>query len=221
MHPYIIPIRNLLQASADDRIAASSKAYLRDQFECFGIPTPLRRTIYKEYMKKKLPTYLDLQKITKELWQLSERDFQYFAVELMAARKKEWDHKIIYLFEYFITHKSWWDTVDHIARELTGPYFIFFPKQIKKVTGKWNRSDNIWLQRSSIMFQKAYKKATDTELLSAYILHLADSKEFFVQKAIGWSLREYSKTDPAWVKNFVKNHPLSTFSKKEALKRIK
>lgn len=221
MRTYISQIHTLFQQSADEKIAAASKAYLRNQFECFGIPTPLRRTICRAYMKRELPTYTNLQKITKEMWQLPQRDFQYFAVELMAARKKEWDPKIIRLFEYFITHKSWWDTVDHIASELTGPYFTFFPKQIKTITSKWNSSENIWLQRSSIMFQKAYRKRTDTELLSAYILNLVDSKEFFIQKAIGWSLREYSKTDPVWVKNFVKKHPLTAFSKKEALKRIK
>jgi len=221
MHPYIKPIHKLFEESADDKIAAAAKAYLRDQFDCFGIRAPLRRAICKEYVKGELPSYRDLSKITKEMWQLPQREFQYFAVELMAARKKEWESKIISQFEYFITHKSWWDSVDHIASELTGPYFLYFPNQIEKITGKWNHSDNLWLQRSSIMFQKAYRKATDKDLLSKYILNLAGSKEFFIQKAIGWSLREYSKTDPVWVKNFVKKHDLSAFSKKEALKRIK
>ncbi|MBS1599195.1 MAG: DNA alkylation repair protein [Bacteroidetes bacterium] len=221
MHPYIKNIHRLFEESADEKIAVASKAYLRNQFEHFGIRTPLRRTICKEYMKKELPSYPDLKKITKEMWGLPQREFQYFAVELLAARKKEWEYKIITLFEYFISHKSWWDSVDHIASELTGPYFIYFPEQIKTVTSKWNQSDNIWLQRSSIMFQKAYRKATDKQLLASYILNLADSNEFFIQKAIGWSLREYSKTNPSWVKDFVKKNPISVFSKKEALKRIK
>lgn len=221
MHPYIIPIKKLFEAAADQEIAVASKAYLRDQFEHFGIRTPLRRSICKDYIKKDLPPYDELIVITTELWKLPQREFHYFAVELLAARKKEWDAKIIKHFEWLITHKSWWDTVDHIASELTGPFFKLFPKEIGSFTGKWNRSNNLWLQRSSIMFQKAYKKSTDAELLSSYILNLANSKEFFIQKAIGWSLREYSKTNPVWVKKFVRSQPLSEFSKKEALKRIK
>ena len=221
MHPFIEDLQVQFRKSADKEKAIAAKAYLRDQFECFGIPAPLRREICKNHMKKELPDYGSLSEITKELWQLPQREFQYFAVELIAAQKKQWKDEIIDLFEYLIIHKSWWDTVDHIASELTGPYFKQFPQHTKHITGKWNQSNNIWLQRSSIMFQKSYKKQTDVELLSAYILRLLDSKEFFVQKAIGWSLREYSKTNPQWVKSFVKKHPLTAFSKKEALKRIK
>ena len=70
------------------------------------------------------------------------------------------------------------------------------------------------------MFQKSYKKDTDTELLSKYILNCNKSKEFFIQKAIGWSLREYAKTNPSWVKEFVNNNTLAPLSKREALKHI-
>ena len=95
-----------------------------------------------------------------------------------------------------------------------------FPGQIKIVTGAWNRSDSFWLQRSSLLFQKNYKAALIKELLTAYILHLASSKEFFIQKAIGWVLREYSRHDPHWVKTFVNKHQLPALSKREALKTI-
>ena len=68
--------------------------------------------------------------------------------------------------------------------------------------------------------KKSYKKNTDTALLNSYILHLKDSKEFFIRKAIGWALREYSKTNPEWVISFVANNKLSPLSEKEALKRV-
>ena len=122
--------------------------------------------------------------------------------------------------EYCLLNKSWWDTVDCIASEWLGPYFKMFPEKIQSVTLSWNTSSNKWLQRSSIMFQKAYKKNTDTELLVKYILHCSKSKDFFIQKAIGWALREYSKTDSEWVKQFVNKNELATLSKREALKRI-
>jgi 3-methyladenine DNA glycosylase AlkD len=120
-----------------------------------------------------------------------------------------------------LLNKSWWDTVDHACTELISPYFKLFPEEINKITGKWNKSKNFWLQRSSIMFQKKYRKDTDTVLLAKYILAHAKSKEFFVQKAIGWALREYSYVDPKWVSDFVRKNKLAPLSEREALKRIK
>ncbi len=205
---------------ADVENAAGAKAYMRNQFEFFGLKAATRQRISKTYMKKKLPAYADLEIIVTQLWQLPEREYQYFAIDLIAAMKKLWTADVIKLIEYVLVNKSWWETVDHAATDLTGPYFKIFPLQISKVADKWNRSDNFWLQRSSIMFQKKYKKETDTALLSKYILNHTQSNEFFIQKAIGWALREYSKTDPAWVKKFVKENKLAPLSEREALKRI-
>ena len=193
---------------------------MRNQFEFYGFQTPVRRMLTREIFAQGLPSVDQVPVIVKDAWQLPQREFQYFSIELVARLKKEWTPEMIPMIEDMITDKSWWDSVDHIASMITGPYFRKFPVQIKPVTQKWNRSDNFWLQRSSILFQKAYRGKTDTALLSKYILHCAGSKEFFIQKAIGWSLREYAKTDPEWVLQFVEKHPLAALSKREALKHI-
>ncbi len=220
MHPYISPIAKLFKVHADADKAAGAKAYMRNQFNYFGLIASHRQSFSKIYMNKKLPDYDELEIIVKELWGLPQREFQYFAIDLMAVLKKQWKPEIINLIEFVLLNKSWWDTVDHAATDLSGPYFKLFPHQITKVTGSWNLSANFWLQRSSIMFQKKYKKDTDTALLGKYILIHAASKEFFIQKAIGWALREYSKTNPVWVKDFVKKNKLAPLSEREALKRI-
>lgn len=220
MHSYLIPLIKSFEQNANAVNAKGMKAYMLNHFDYYGLKTPLRRKLSKEYFKQSLPPFNDVEEIVKDCWQYPSREMQYVAVELLACYKKEWKKNTIQLMEYMLTHKSWWDSVDHAATDLTGPYFKLFPEQIEKITGRWNKSSNIWLQRSSIMFQKAYKKETDKELLSKYILHLASSKEFFVQKAIGWALREYSKTNSNWVKNFVAKNPLPPLSKREALKRL-
>jgi 3-methyladenine DNA glycosylase AlkD len=221
MHPYIQPLQAAFAQYSDPERAAGASAYMRNQFDFYGLEAKLWRQMVKAHLKQApLPTPQQLPGIAKALWQLPQREYQYAAVEIIAACKKEWEGNIIELIEHCIVYKSWWDTVDHIASELTGPYFKLFPAQTGPVTARWNQSPDIWLQRSSIMFQKAYKKDTDTGLLAAHILHLAGSQEFFVQKAIGWALREYGKTDPAWVKGFVAAHRLPKLSQREALKRI-
>jgi 3-methyladenine DNA glycosylase AlkD len=134
--------------------------------------------------------------------------------------KKVWTANDIRLFEYMVLNKSWWDTVDYISNKLIGPWLLKHPEQILPVTGKWNRGKNMWLQRLSLIFQLTYGMKTDKQLLEQHILTLQRSKEFFVQKAIGWSLRQYSKYDPKWVTGFVKSTKLSTLAHREALKVI-
>ena len=194
---------------------------MKDQFEFFGIQSKQRRELQREFMKKEnLPALEQVEDIVKELWELPQREFQYFAMELLEKYMKKVDRDIVTLFEYMILTKSWWDTVDMIAARLVGPVFSRFDDLIVPYTEKWMYYGDMWLQRSAILFQLKYKKKTDTELLFNYIRALADSKEFFIQKAIGWTLREYSKTDPKAVVKFVQSTTLAPLSKREALKVV-
>ena len=222
MHPYLSALEKQFRKNANKTKAAGAKAYLLHQFEFYGLQAPERRKICKLYLQDNpVPTMQEVEKIVKEAWQLAEREWQYFAIELLAHYKKQWKPPVIILMEYCITHKSWWDTVDAIADGWAGEYFKLFPLQTVTVTGRWNLSENMWLQRCSLLFQKKYKHNTDTELLSQYIRHLSSSKEFFIRKAIGWMLREYAKTNPGWVKRFVETNDLSPLSRREALKHFK
>jgi 3-methyladenine DNA glycosylase AlkD len=206
---------------ADSENAKGAEAYMKNQFKYFGIYTTERRKISNDYIQQVgLLSNKELHKIVKELWKQPHREFQYIAMELIAFHKKQWTEDIIELTEFCLINKSWWDSVDGIASLILSDYFKLYPHQIIPITSKWNNSNNFWLNRSSIMFQKSYKKNTDTVLLSKYILNCNHSKEFFIQKAIGWALREYSKTNPAWVIDFVANNQLAPLSKREALKRI-
>lgn len=221
MHPFIEPVYNAFKKNAHPENSVDMKAYMLNKFEFFGIKTPTRDEIVKPYLRQhSLKQFSELDQVIKELWELPEREMQYFAIDVFAAHKKLWSQSSIKLIEHCIVQKSWWDTVDGIASDWLGIYFNQFSEQTILITSQWNKGNNIWLQRSSILFQKSYKKNTDIALLSSYILHLKDSKEFFIRKAIGWALREYSKTNPDWVISFVANHKLSPLSEKEALKRI-
>jgi 3-methyladenine DNA glycosylase AlkD len=203
-------------------IAAEQKAYMKNQFEFYGLTAKVRREIQKQFfIKKHLPPKSELSVIVKTLWEKPQREYQYFAQELAFKYIRQLESKDITLFEYMVTHKSWWDTVDFIAVKLIGQYFITFPNQKDKYITKWLKSNNIWLQRSALLFQLKYKKNTDTELLSSTVNSLLNTKEFFINKAIGWVLREFSKTNPKWVIEFVNKTELNPLSKKEALRLIK
>jgi 3-methyladenine DNA glycosylase AlkD len=221
MDSFTLGIQEKLTGLANPGKAAEMSAYMKNQFSFLGIKMPERRLAFKEYVKQHaIKDENELEEVTRELWNLPEREYQYCAIELLAYYKKLWQESIINCMEYCITNKSWWEAVDFIAAECLGPYFKMYPNQISKITSQWNKSSNIWLQRSSLLFQKNYKKETDAELLSRYILNLRSSKEFFIQKAIGWMLREYAKTDAGWVVDFVNNNELAPLSKREAMKHL-
>ena len=124
------------------------------------------------------------------------------------------------LLEELITAKSWWDTVDGVSSWICEPYFLKFPQHKSEITDQWTVHDNIWLPRASIIFQLGYKEKTDVNLLFHHIRLNLGSKEFFINKAIGWALREYAKTNPEAVKQFVRQTPMPSLSKREALRRL-
>jgi len=197
------------------------KAYMKNKFDFLGIKSPDRRLISKTSLSKdSLPSFEHIWPIIYTFWDLPEREFQYFGMELIAKYKKSVNKDWIENYENLIIRKSWWDTVDFVAATLVGHYFKIFPDTIKSVTGVWMQSENIWLQRTCLIFQLKYKDEMDIELLTSFIKQLCVSKEFFIAKAIGWSLREYSKRNPAWVLDFVQNNTMQSLSKREALKRI-
>ncbi len=160
-------------------------------------------------------------RLRASLWSLPQREFQYVATGLVSRLENELEPEFITTIEYLLITKSWWDTVDSIAGDMVGPLFKRFPKVREKYLKKWRKSDNFWLRRTTLLFQLGYKEETDFDLLCELIHENLGSDEFFINKAIGWALRQYAWTNPKAVKKFVKEtkdlHPLS---RREALKNI-
>ena len=194
---------------------------MKGKFEYFGIKSPERRELKKKFLLQYgLPKQENLSTITKESWELPQREFQYFIMEILDRSARKAEKERIDLYEFIIVNKSWWDTVDYIASNLVGAHFQKYPELIDPIIEKWMKTENIWLQRTALLFQLKYKKKTDISLMTDCINRLHGSKEFFINKAIGWILREYSKTDGEWVRSFVQSHQLAPLSKREALKWV-
>jgi 3-methyladenine DNA glycosylase AlkD len=220
--PYLQPLEVSFRQKADPDNAIPMKKYMKDRFDFFGILSPLRKEVYREHKLKYglIPEEKEAE-IVKWCWQQAEREYQYFAMEFLNKTVKNADEEIIDLYVYTLTNKSWWDTVDFIAANLIGKYLERFPKKTEALTSEWMQSGNMWLQRTCLLFQLKYKSKTNTELLHQFINPLSGSNEFFIRKAIGWILREYSKTDADFVFSYVAKYPLSALSQREALKWLK
>jgi 3-methyladenine DNA glycosylase AlkD len=222
MHNYIKPLVKSFKANANPANAEPMAKYMKNLFPYLGIKTPLRKELYGDFVKENgLPEITELKQIVLDLWDLPEREYQYVAIGLLRKFSKKWDEEFIDLFETLIITKSWWDSVDGLASWMVGEHFRRFPHLRDQYIDRWMKSGNMWLQRTCLLFQLGYKDKTDEMLMGRVIMSLNGSKEFFINKAIGWILREYSKTDPEAVINFVGNNELSNLSKREALKWLK
>ncbi len=218
---YIDLVQQKLAAKADPVIATAKAAYMKNRFAFYGIPSPERRQVQREVSTRfQLPKKMDGEIIIRNFWQRPQREYQYISQELAAKYVKQFEKPDIKLIEFMIQNKSWWDTIDFIAPNLVGKYFKTFPEQRDPIVQKWLDSNNMWLQRSAVLFQLKYKTELDTKLLTHIIHSLLGSKEFFINKAIGWILREYGKTNPDWVVGFVDNTQLENLSRREALKLL-
>src|SRR5687768_10401846 len=220
MHPYVASLRTLFEPNANPAQAAPMKKYMRDQFEYLGIKSPQVKTLCRQAIKENgLPSLEELDRVVRELWDLPQREYQYLAISLMERLEKKLPSTTIKTLEYMIVHKSWWDTVDNISH-IVGIHFKRYPEVREKYLPKWRVSDNFWLRRTAILFQLDYKEETDFALLSEIVQENLGSNEFFINKAIGWALRQHARIDPNAVKQFVKSTPLHPLSRREAMKHL-
>lgn len=212
-----------LREHAHEKQALAMEAYMKQKFKFLGVKAPVRQGILKD-VTNKYKLALDrpmVIAIAKKLYTQPEREFHYCAVELVTRfLKKKFEKEDIDLIEYLIVKHSWWDTVDMVCKHHLGGYLRMFPEETDQIIERYSDSDHLWLIRSAILFQLEYKKETNQELLFSLCLKHKNTREFFLNKAIGWSLRAYSKTAPEAVRSFVNQHSFAPLSQKEALRLI-
>ncbi|MFC7786598.1 DNA alkylation repair protein [Rossellomorea sp. GCM10028870] len=218
-HEYSDKIITLLKKHQNSENREAMEAYMRNQFQFFGIRTPERTALLRDFLKENgKPPVEELPAIVRSLWSEPQRECQYIGLSLLDKQSRNLTKDHLPFLEEIITDKSWWDTIDHIAPNHVGK--IYQTEEDDAYLEKWIHSDNMWLNRISILHQLKYKGKTDQDRLFRYILLHNESKEFFIQKAIGWALREYSKTDPEAVQQFIESEKLAPLSKREGMKHI-
>ena len=203
-------------------MAIPMESYLKNHFAFLGIKTEKRRAIFKSiYEKNKAEVKSNFRAIASELFQMNEREFHQSAIDLLVKEfKKNYTLEDSKLIEKLIITNSWWDSVDVIAKYLLGGYLLQFPSVTFSVIERFSNSENMWLNRSAVLFQLSYKEKTNFEILKSACEKHKHSNEFFIQKAIGWALRDYSRFNPNGVFEYVNATNLKPLSKREALRLL-
>ena len=209
----------MIQHKNEEQAQKMSK-YMLNKFEYIGIKTPERRKIFKNSFKE----YKNKEKIDWEFvnkcWENKYREFQYVAADYLKNMKDKLTIDDIPKFKQLILKKSWWDTIDNL--DMTIGALALKDSNVNKILLEWSIDENIWLRRIAIDHQLLRKEKTNTELLEKILKNNLGQAEFFINKAIGWALRDYSKTNPNWVKNFIEKNreKMAKLSIREASKYL-
>ncbi|SDM42511.1 DNA alkylation repair protein [Streptomyces wuyuanensis] len=209
-------------AAADPVRAREAAAYMKDVAPFLGIRTPERRALSRAVLDgTPRPAEADCTAIALRCWRLPEREYHYFAADYLRRHVGRCSSAFVPVARHLITTVSWWDTVDTLAAHVVGALVAADPGLVR-VMDRWIEDDDLWVARTALLHQLRHKEATDAERLFRYCLRQSGHPDFFVRKAIGWSLREYAKTDPDAVRGFVHSarDRLAPLSVREALKNL-
>lgn len=213
-------LRKKLIENSDPELARQMESYMRNKFKFYGLKTPERRKSYHDLIKLKKANKKIDWKFLDQAWADDHREAQYFVCDYLIALEKYLKFEDIdHIFNY-VKSKQWWDTIDSLIKPIGN--IGLRDDRVNDLMLAWSKDDDFWVRRVAIEHQLLRKEKMNVELLNAILENNLGSSEFFINKAIGWALRDYSKTNPDWVKNFINKHhtEMATLSIKEGSKYL-
>lgn len=213
-------IKDQFEQIEDKNKAESMEKYMRNQFRFYGVPSPKRREVYKEFIKEeKMNKTIDWDFLDK-CYKDEHREFQYLVLDYLIALNTYLTYEDIPKITNYIKVKQWWDTIDFLNKIIGN--IGLRDSRVNSLLLKWSEDEDIWVRRLAINHQLGRKEKTNIALLEEIITNNFGSDEFFINKAIGWSLRDYSKVNPEWVRVFTNRYSdeMSNLSIREASKYL-
>ena len=210
-----------LENNRNELLAESMEKYMRDKFSFLGIRGPKRTELFKKYFPTARKTKEIDWNFIETCWNKEEREFQYAVVYYLKAMQKFLKKGDISKLKYLVVTKSWWDTVDLLSKIIGD--VVNRSKELKTLMLEWSKKENnIWLRRVAILHQLSFKENVDKLLLETILEDNLCDSEFFINKAIGWALRDYSKVNPEWVRKFIEKNrsKMANLSLREASKYL-
>ncbi|QIL51193.1 DNA alkylation repair protein [Weissella coleopterorum] len=200
--------------------ALKQKQYLRNKFDFFGIASPKRKQAYHHLLKVEKAQQVIDWNLLKQIWEQPQREYQYFVIDYLTELRKFIQFEDVSQIEYFLRTKQWWDSIDGFNRIMSNLGLV--DARLDQVMLQWSQDNDFWLRRVAIDHQLSRKELTKIALLEQILLNNLGSDEFFINKAIGWALRDYSKYNPQWVEKFINNNrsKMAPLSIREASKYL-
>jgi 3-methyladenine DNA glycosylase AlkD len=221
---FVNAVEHALTPLADEAKAEGMTAYLLNQFEFLGLAAPVRRAAVKEIGKVKWQSSADLLAAAELLWQKLEREYRYTVIDLLRQHSSQLSVNDLPALQALLLREPWWETVDGLSAVIADVMHAALLQQPNAAVAMdaWLKHPSHWVRRSAMLHQLGWRLDTDTTRLFGYAQQLADEKEFFIRKAIGWALRDYARWNPKAVTNFLLEHraKLSGLTVREAAKHL-
>ncbi|KRL91521.1 DNA alkylation repair protein [Lactobacillus kalixensis] len=213
-------IKQNFEKIADSNKASQMEKYMRGRFKFYGIQTLDRRLAEKEILRLAKQEKSIRWDELDQIWDDDHREMQYFVCDFLLKFKNKLTYEDLAHVKKYVTSKQWWDTIDSLMK-VYGQVGLT-DHRVDQLMLKWSQDPDFWLRRVAIEHQLLRKDKMKVALLEQILLNNLNDNEFFVNKAIGWALRDYSKTNPAWVKNFIEENQadLNPLSIKEGSKYL-
>lgn len=216
-------LETALVANRDQKRSEAVAAYMKHRFSFFGMEAAVRRKIQQPFVLqlKSMENRASRWELIRALWAKDEREFHYFAQDWLNTWPNKWMYEAdADKLKWLISQQAWWDSVDTIASNYLGKWAQAFPEKARETFEEWRYEPVFWLNRACLIYQLKFKDAVDIPYLESLIAQLLPNKEFFIQKAIGWSLRQLSKFHPEEVRRILATYPIKGLAYREASKYI-
>lgn len=223
---WIAGLRTALKREANPAQAKQMQAYMKSALPYYGVKLPAARRLFRDLGKQvEFASFGAFEKFIRAVYGgATRREERYAALALLDLKHTRQFQRLeaVPLYEWLITEGSWWDLVDEVATHRLAPLLKTDRAATEKVLRRWSRGTHLWLRRSAIIAQVLSHDDTDVDLLFELIEPALGEKEFFLRKAIGWSLRAASAEFPREIGAYVDEHidRLSGLSRREAQKGL-
>ena len=219
-------IRTALAGAGDPEVAVAQQAYMKSSMPYHGVTAPRLKLALRPILAAYRPGGREEWEATvRELWDGATHREEWYAATALARHRaaRPWqDPPTLDLYRHLVVTGAWWDHVDEVAAHLVGGVLSGHRTAVSPVMRAWARDSDLWVRRTAVLSQLRFQAETDTDLLHDVIEPNLDDRSFWLRKAIGWALREYSRTDPDWVRAEVDllGDRLSGLSRREATRRL-
>ena len=205
IRPVLTLIRKKLREAHDPERAIQEKRYLKSPHKFMGVNIPTLRKIAKETARDIAPaSRRTVVALARRLWGSEFHQEKTIAIFLLAHHPEHLDIRAMDMLEAMLAESTGWDHVDYISTSLVS---VVIKKDTKAYAylKKWKGSESFWMRRASLisLIPLLRRGEGDREFFMRLATGMLPEKEFFIRKAICWTIRELAKADPKAARDFL------------------
>lgn len=199
--------------------AEKEKSYQKSNWQHWGVALPQMDVAIREVLKDVSPA--QRLALARRLWREPVWDLKIVAARSLAAAAVPPTEPVWRFVQARMADLDGWAIADSLAA--VGSRCLLHDERRLDAVGRWVHSPYLWTRRAALVFTLPWTRAgRDPERMLGWAGELSTDPEWFIQKAIGWWLRELSKRDPARVRRFLAAHGkvLKGVARREAVKYL-